>query len=255
MKHHWLYSFLFLALPAFNLLAEEVRYYDIEVVIFESTSPLARASEIWDTSNQLETPSLFVELGQPYPGPIPDMYNPKLTFKQLPVSTYQLSEHVRSLKGSDNYNILLHLAWRQPGMDNDIALPVHVHQEYIVKTQAPAVTTHPDMPAISIPQSTAYQQSRSVLDGYIRIVLSRYLHANVDLTYTTGISQQANTIEFQGDTGVAERENPAPVFYRLQQSRKMRSKEVHYLDHPVLGMLILATPYSPDTMTPATKRR
>jgi hypothetical protein len=37
---------------------------------------------------------------------------------------------------------------------------------------------------------------------------------------------------------------PEPMVFRLNQSRKMRSTEVHYLDHPVLGVIVLVTPYS-----------
>jgi hypothetical protein len=31
--------------------------------------------------------------------------------------------------------------------------------------------------------------------------------------------------------------------YRLQQSRRMRSNEVHYLDHPLFGIIVQVTPY------------
>jgi hypothetical protein len=37
-----------------------------------------------------------------------------------------------------------------------------------------------------------------------------------------------------------------PVVYHLKQTRRrMRSRELHYLDNPVLGMLVLITPYEP----------
>jgi hypothetical protein len=31
----------------------------------------------------------------------------------------------------------------------------------------------------------------------------------------------------------------------MRQHRKMRSSELHYLDHPLLGLLIQITPYEP----------
>ncbi len=43
---------------------------------------------------------------------------------------------------------------------------------------------------------------------------------------------------------------PAPPVFRLHQSRRMRSRELHYLDHPVLGMLVVARPFTP----PETKQ-
>ena len=50
-----------------------------------------------------------------------------------------------------------------------------------------------------------------------------------------------------GMNAVVELEDPGPVYpWRhavvLQQNRRMRSNEVHYIDHPMLGMLIKLTP-------------
>ncbi|MFO7592486.1 MAG: CsiV family protein [Pseudomonadota bacterium] len=54
------------------------------------------------------------------------------------------------------------------------------------------------------------------LSGTLTLILSRYLHIETDLLY---------------------RETEEHV-YRLEQSRRMRSGELHYLDHPVLGIAI-----------------
>ena len=48
----------------------------------------------------------------------------------------------------------------------------------------------------------------------------------------------------------------APVSYLprqiilLQQSRDMRSSEIHYIDHPVVGIIIQVTPYSAQPASP-----
>lgn len=54
------------------------------------------------------------------------------------------------------------------------------------------------------------------LSGTLTLILSRYLHIETDLLY---------------------REGPDRA-YPMQQSRRMRSDELHYLDHPVIGMAI-----------------
>ncbi|MDX1513929.1 MAG: CsiV family protein [Gammaproteobacteria bacterium] len=59
------------------------------------------------------------------------------------------------------------------------------------------------------------------IDGTLRVYLSRYLHADADILY--------------------QREGVETPF-RLQTSRRMRSGELHYLDHPLFGVLILVTP-------------
>jgi hypothetical protein len=34
--------------------------------------------------------------------------------------------------------------------------------------------------------------------------------------------------------------------YRMQQSRRMRSGEMHYLDHPFFGLIVKFTRYTPN---------
>jgi hypothetical protein len=46
-------------------------------------------------------------------------------------------------------------------------------------------------------------------------------------------------------------EEPAPILierpflqdYRLHQTRRMRSTEIHYFDHPLIGVISIVTPY------------
>ncbi len=61
------------------------------------------------------------------------------------------------------------------------------------------------------------------VDGIITIGISRYLHVSTDLLV---------------------QRDPANKF-RLQGTLRMRSGEVHYIDHPQGGMLIMFTPYTP----------
>lgn len=68
--------------------------------------------------------------------------------------------------------------------------------------------------------------SKSV-DGIITVGISRYLHV------TTGLLAQKS--------GASEIDNK----FHLQGTLRMRSGEVHYIDHPMGGMLIMFTPYNP----------
>ena len=71
---------------------EEVRYYDVEVILFENLDNIARQSENWPSSVELELPETLIEIGQPYPGPIPKEYQPRLTFKPLAKKELQLQK-------------------------------------------------------------------------------------------------------------------------------------------------------------------
>ena len=64
------------------------------------------------------------------------------------------------------------------------------------------------------------------VEGTIAVTRGRYLHIDVQL--------------WKNDLGplIGERHS----FIELRESRRMRSREVHYLDHPVLGMLVKIVP-------------
>ena len=258
---------LFLTLLALTATAhaEELRYYDVEVIIFESLDPAARQSENWKTDISRTIPPVAAELDQPYPGPMPPQYDPSLTFKSLPSSKYQLQTEEKLLTDTNQYRILLHTAWVQPGMDPSDALPVHLNRSFLTETPVTQslIPASPDMPPANLPAPTGVTQTRSVLDGYIKIILTRYLHADVDLVYTTGLplsdqSMSTNPTTNTSETTPTPSVTPAisltqPVIYHLNESRRMRSKELHYLDHPVLGVLLLITQYE-GKVTPLSKK-
>jgi hypothetical protein len=233
-------ALLFSAAPVTAQTKDDTRYYDVEVLIFENLDPRSRQAELWPSDVDVEQPEQFVQLGQPYPGPIPANFDPKLTFKALPDSGLQLDEAAKLLENSDHFHVLLHRAWRQPGMDNDTALPVYLEKTFTAEPRSP----QPLAAGLAPSPEDSDNNGEARLSGYIRIVLSRYLHAQVDMVYTTGIVNQ--TPDVLG-TDYLQSEAPKPTIYHLKQTRRMRSDELHYLDHPVLGMLILITPYEDKT--------
>lgn len=96
------------------------------------------------------------------------------------------------------------------------------------------------------------------LDGTIKLVVSRYLHLHTDLYFTTEVhwrdGEDAGTppasahIEAaaatEGPTDMTRGSNGRPLLsYGFQQQRRMRSGELHYLDHPVIGLLVKVTPH------------
>jgi Peptidoglycan-binding protein, CsiV len=65
----------------------------------------------------------------------------------------------------------------------------------------------------------------SYIEGDITLVMSRYLHVSGDLTYY-------------------KEEGGGYVPYPVKFDRRMKSRETHYIDHPMVGVLILTTPIS-----------
>jgi hypothetical protein len=72
------------------------------------------------------------------------------------------------------------------------------------------------------------------LSGLVKITRGRFLHLDTDLLL---------------------RDATSPATYRIQLSRRMRSNELHYVDHPKVGIVIQATrverPADPDGPDPA----
>jgi hypothetical protein len=91
------------------------------------------------------------------------------------------------------------------------------------------------------------------LEGTLEVVLGRYLHFRADLYFHTPLLGRA-PVDFprpppeSGTTsppGVTEAAlEPAGVVL-LRESRRLRSGELHYLDHPKLGVLVRVEPVVP----------
>lgn len=231
-----------------SVFAENVRYYDIEVVIFETTEDGQSQSEAWPSNFSREPPKISAILNAPFPGLLPEKYSSKLTFKKLPKSQYRLTEEAKLLVATNNYKILHHTAWRQPGLPENEAIPVHLKTEYI---NEPSETGKEETQANENLDSGSFattsdntENSRSTMDAYIKVILSRYLHVNIDLLYSVNLPINIE-IPINSDS-LSEEGMMQPIHYRVTQTRKMRSNELHYIDHPVIGILVIATQYKPE---------
>ncbi|MBT8434689.1 MAG: peptidoglycan binding protein CsiV, partial [Gammaproteobacteria bacterium] len=178
------------------------------------------------------------------------------------------------LVDSSRYELLLHTAWRQPGVEKEKALPVWIRAGRIYGNEYTSIDSQIEL-LESMPKAgrkmadgTAYevdeqtlesielqmleqQSSRSQqrlyeLEGKITIGLSRYLHAYTDLVLrrprlsidqeTSSSIQNRTLAAYSADTLILNN-------HILKERRRMRSKNLHYLDSPEFALLILITPY------------
>lgn len=124
-----------------------------------------------------------------------------------------------------------------------------------------------DLGTDAIEDPMSHRQLEFPLDGTVTIRLSRYLHIDADLVWQRleKVRPDASRLNFpesnengdnieitvngetvtnplleqsMGNTEAMTRLNA----YRLRDSRRMRSKELHYIDHPIFGILALITP-------------
>ena len=227
---------LLLASAGASMATDEQRYYDIEILFFEHTSSLRNLPELTDSTQPLQLPEKFIQLGVPVSteshGFIPENY-----FRLLPPDSYHLNEAAVKISQTGQFRILKHVAWRQPGLEKSVALPILLQEVFL-----PQETDDGNSPQPA--SAPLYTSAR--LDGLVTVSLSRYLHLETNLRYAiTGLAQpqeiQQTYISSQQSEFLPS-EKPSVVVYHLQQKRRMRSKELHYIDHPVIGMLVYMTP-------------
>lgn len=237
------FTFIFFFFSNLNaaIYQEEVKYYDIEILLFENLKQNPNNTETWPTSMEFEFPENSVFIGSPYPGPIPANYNPRFTFKPIKASTYQLQDEAKALTEHEDYRILYHRSWRQPGMKRDDAVSVRIEREIPRLAYLPQAEEQLDNETVEYNNIINQRLPQTnILKGLVKISLSRYLHIQTDIQYTRHIVLE-NTDNALGKSEPLLVEIK-PQVYQLKQTRKMRSKELHYLDNPRLGLLVYITP-------------
>jgi hypothetical protein len=134
--------------------------------------------------------------------------DPDAAYALLPKSALELNAHRLQLNRSGRYESLLHLAWRQPVTDE----------------------RHADTLTLELPSGA----------GTLRMSRGRFLHADLDVRYQPPQppAPMAATVPGSGYSGFNQ-----PKVYRLNVKRRMRRDELHYLDSPGLGALIIAHRY------------
>ena len=224
---------------------EEQRWYDVEVIIFSQNSQQYRESELWPLDYDLPQAETAQEL-LPAPAPVVQQADkPPVAFSRLNTDSLRLSAEAGRIDAAPDTELLLHIGWRQPGLAEDKAVAVRVDDSMQEKPEAKQQSADNTLSSEEEPQR---------MEGTLKLVLSRYLHIYTDLILREPLAEGSSAFEpvpIQSDTdlfAIAEdpfgfQLQPSYQVYHLQQSRRMRSKELHYLDHPVLGMAILVTPY------------
>jgi len=261
---------------------ELIPRYDVEIIIFKNVKvPTSRefvlpvsspgeTEEMLDLSSQASIDSAL-ENG----------------YEVLTASEFRLLDVVTRLVESSRYELLLHAAWRQPGVDREQAMPIWLKagriygNEYtsidskiewidnssqtdesidssvdgLVNTEvnSTAKTYAFDEQSLESQelqlleeQSTQPHNGLYELEGKITIALSRYLHTYIDLVLRrprlsadpvlNNAPEEAYLAANAADTRILNN-------HPLREHRRMRSKNLHYIDNPEFGVLVLITPY------------
>jgi peptidoglycan-binding protein CsiV len=238
--------------------AQDMRYYDVEIVVIENLSEKQRNSENWPLQVNLTLPEKTVQLGQPVSAEwLPQDTDLKSNYKVLKSATYQLTKEVEKISESKTQRVIFHTAWRQPGLDKNLALPVYFKREVpappVIEDENNLIQNNEEIFTLGT------KRSASILEGILRVTLARYLHLEAELTYrdkipaTTSSDNPFSILDNENERNNIQKQG---VIHLKQKRRRIRSNELHYLDHPVLGILIQITQYEkPDELANKIKKK
>ncbi|MGD2170816.1 MAG: CsiV family protein [Gammaproteobacteria bacterium] len=256
--------------------AGEVQRYDVEVAIFKNIKAPKSREFVLPVASPSRGDNIFdlASAGS-------DGKAKKLGYEIIPSSELRLLDVVGRLVESPRYELLLHVGWRQPGLDLEDAIPVWLRGGRIYGKEYTSIDNQIEImdsiPYVADPgEETSFQfdaqtpealeqqlqaQRASIahrglyeLEGKITVSLSRYLHTYADLVFrsprltvdpeTTNAAQAEYLAARAADTRILDN-------HLLKEHRRMRSRNLHYLDNPEFGMLILITPYEAPVTPPA----
>jgi len=135
-----------------------------------------------------------------------------------------LTANAQSMANSGQYRVLRHLAWQQEGLAEADAMAIRVNLGSAFDIYLPDELSPYEqfIPASGEPRPERQREARTTtVNGTIKVRLGRFLHLEALLVHT------------DTETGKS---------YRLSESRKMRSRELHYIDNPRFGLLTRIVP-------------
>ncbi len=206
------------------------QWYAVELIVFEQSEIEDGEAERWpgragDPSYPLwQVPAGCAAAGSERPvaagssgsdSPADQAGETDLALLCLPAGERQLDRHWAVLRRAERYHPLYHAGWLQPGLSEarSVAVPIPLYWQ----PPSPEMKTAGAAPA---PRPPVY--------GLVRVFRERYLHAAVDLRLERRYAEPEADLE-------ALLRAPRHI---MRQHRRLRSGELHYLDHPRLGVLL-----------------
>ncbi|MFK8027682.1 MAG: CsiV family protein [Gammaproteobacteria bacterium] len=200
--------------------------YAIEVILFTNKDGLQQSAEQFNFNHIIPAPANGLDL---------ESTDNNSQWQAIAEEDFILKNIAEKLKRSSNYRILKHFAWRQPVVEKRDSQPISIKAGRDFTNQYPE-HAYRQIEFSDTSTNNASRNSKVLeLDGTINVVITRYIHLYSDLVYRLPrtIPTEINDALNRGQ---------ALVDYSVQSHRRMRSRELHYIDHPLVGILVEATP-------------
>ena len=268
---------------------EELPWYEVEIIIFTRDLSAASVNEAWpsdpglpdfanaqplqpefvaniqpaETIDEVDTAGL-ADVALPIPDssaidgsevpepildiskmdasevPVPVGQRLPVPYTLIPEDNYRLTTEFKRLQRNSVMQPVIHLAWRQP--------VTALKDAKLLYLRAP----EPPVEVEIIRSFENFAVTEPIdLEGTIRVSVNRYLHVEFDLL--NRVKQSIPYSSYEQSFGDDLMQQPQGYsLYRMQDKRRMRSGELHYIDHPLMGVLIKITPYELPKPVPLT---
>ncbi len=188
--------------------------YDVELIIFEH----ARNTSVGSSSSYLYP---VLDRARRIPTEATEANAPL-----QPLPKLRLLDDAEKIKQSGNHRLLYHGGWRQTDFDREnapyMSIALGARQEVFVepgdgdKNYLRAFR----LPPLNLDQNMASKNTYQLFGG-VKVWVGRFLHFETRLAYTPANGR---------------------VSYKFESERRMRSRQMHYIDHSRVGILIKIFP-------------
>ncbi|MBA3582368.1 MAG: peptidoglycan binding protein CsiV [Gammaproteobacteria bacterium] len=205
------------------------RWYEVEVVVFRQNLMDGIKAEHW-TPNWT-TPDLKNAVD------LDNITGNKRDLIRKVSAGRKLGGVAARLNKSGRYVVLNHSAWQQKGLSKDQTFPIMIN--------GGGVRNGNYFNAATSNNGNGQEPIKTAeLLGTVTVVLSRYLHVYTNFLLTEAVNiQQINSQTGSQMLSIEPAAQSTTLFgFNNQQHRRMRSSEIHHIDHPLIGVTIIITP-------------
>jgi len=243
-----LFLMIFQNIFAASVNTSSPRLYQIEVIVFSKITNRALLAEQWQIPQNIPDTSNAIELGipasmqqnsnftispnvtiDPSAQPIP------IPYQILTPKTWQLNKEASRL-AKHGYVILLHTAWLQSFDPKQKSPLIHLYGGHAWTPDGKQLSLTPAL-AFPVTDPTSFNWE---MNGTIRITLNRYFNVHLNLLLAEPSHYWNNLIS--NDHPFKNIVNNF-AYFDLKQTRRMKSNELNYIEHPLYSVLIQISSY------------
>jgi len=185
-------------------------------------------------------------------------------FQRLGSSHLQLINQRKKLQRHASFEPVFHMAWRMPVKGPQASKPIHLFAGEnlafnIQKRQLEAVSLNSSDAVTTEPSDSEAQKpitDKWAIDGNFKVYLNHYLFIDTQLVIRKEVTEEVKqvlpsaveVIDDENGVQIATQSEQALVTEVKQQTvikeilfdqnRRLRSEEIHYLDHPLIGIIV-----------------